>query len=58
MARTKKTTKVVEQPETIVETVNDVETVTKNETVPVNIRSEYSLETHYRELIKSIDTRR
>lgn len=56
MARTKKTTKVVEQPEQIVETVKAVET--QNETTTDNNRTEYSLETHYKELIKNIDTRR
>jgi len=58
MPRTKKNTKVVEQPEPIVETVNAVETETQNETATDNNRVEYSLETHYRELIKNIDTRR
>jgi hypothetical protein len=58
MARTKKNTKVVEQPEPIVETVEAVETETQNETATDNNRVEYSLETHYRELIRSIDTRR
>jgi len=58
MTRTKKNTKVVEQPEPIVETVNAVETETQNETATDNNRVEYSLETHYRDLIRSIDTRR
>jgi len=60
MTRTKKNTKVVEQPEPIIETVNEVKTETQNETVTTtdNTRSEYSLETHYKELIKNIDTRR
>lgn len=58
MARTKKNTKVVEQPIPIVETVEAVETETQNETATDNNRAEYSLETHYRDLIKSIDTRR
>ena len=56
MARTKKTTKIVEQSVPIVETVNTDEPET--ETTTYNTRSEYSLETHYREIIKSIDTRR
>jgi hypothetical protein len=54
MARTKNNTKVVEQPKPIVKT----ETETQNETATDNVRNEYSLETHYSELIKSIDTRR
>lgn len=58
MTRTKKTTKVVEQPEPIVETVKAVETETQNVSTTDNNRTEYSLETHYRELIKNIDTRR
>ena len=64
MARTKKNTKVVEQPEPIVETANVVETVnvveteTQNKTTVDNARSEYSLETHYKELIKNINKRK
>ena len=58
MPRTKKNTKVVEQPKTIVETVVDVVTATKNVTTTDNNRTDYSLETHYRELIKNIDVRR
>ena len=58
MPRTKKNTKVVEQPEPIVETVDAVSTETQNVSTTDNNRTEYSLETHYRELIKNIDTRR
>ena len=58
MPRTKKNTKVVEQPEQIVETVKAVETESQIVSTTDNNRTEYSLESHYRELIKNIDTRR